>query len=639
MPGLGEATAVRLGADEVAALYLGATQVWSAAPTPTANDLLWSANFDASQSGGLSASGGTTTMPELYSPSTGATGDYGGGEYNSGGGTAVASTDHALTGSWSAKLTAQAPFSSGTRLFRWRELRTNRHAICEAWFYFPEPFALTHDPLTGRYLDLFQFKSQRPAPDAHLSDPFWYVTPEPDGEGGHTLAAVWGYQSEIEGPREGQTGYRFFRPSTPIALPIGEWFGLRAYIMQSKDFDGAIRFWFLPPDGTPRVIAALSGVRTGWPVTTFNAWHVAQRVSVNNYTDGITLVDDEGEPVPGPYSLYVDRFEISTVIFGAERAPDAPRSAVASAINGGVRVSAIVAPDYDGGAAVDGYRVTVTGGATATGASSPIDVTGLANGTPVDVTIEAHNAHGYGSPLALGTVTPAVPPYETIAQTGSSARAYATATTSFVLHRPEVVAAGETVSGSAANGNVAEVAIVIGTGSGGPAVNTTITSVPGWTLITGPIAAGGTGELGLSRYRRILDGTANDTFTATTGLACRGALVMATLSHPDAGTQEDATPASNNASSGTTLNVGPITTTTDTAWALGAWACLTGSGTMTAPSGMTLLASAVASGSYRISMFASGAISPSGVFAARSPTYNASRVSAGIIDALRPAHL
>jgi hypothetical protein len=584
-------------------------------PAPSALATLWSATHDASQSGGPSSqeAGGNTTLPEWYSPSTGATGNYGGGEYTSEGGASVASQDHARSGTWAAKLSVDADGDGGARLFRWKELRTNRFAICEAWFYFPVDYELTHDPFTGQYLDLFQFKARN---NSNVVMPIYLLTPE-DVAGGHRFRVDWSSLSGIEGPHAGENGFRVYRPATDIMLPIGQWFGLRGYIKQSKDFDGAVTFWYLPPGGgAPQVIVRLSAVRTGEPNTVLSIpWSCANEWSVNNYTDGIT---------PAPYSLYVDDARISSVVFGVVSAPDKPRSAVAAALNGGVRVSAIVAPDYDGGSSVDGYRVTA-GAMTFTGAGPTIDVTGLTNGVAVAVTVQAHNAQGYGAALALGNVTPAVPPFEVIAQTGSSTSAPGSATTTHTVSRP----------GTAADGDSAEVALVIGGGSGGSPVNTTVGTPSGWTLVAGPVAAGGVGELKLYRFRRPLDGTAADTFTATSGLSCRGVLVMATMSHPDA-TPEDTTPATANASSGTTLNVGPITTGTDTAVAIGAWACLTGSGTMTAPTGMTQLATAVVTGGYRLSLFGSSAISPAGSYGPKSPTYNATRVSAGILDALAP---
>jgi peptidoglycan hydrolase-like protein with peptidoglycan-binding domain len=64
---------------------------------------------------------------------------------------------------------------------------------------------------------------------------------------------------------------------------------------------------------------------------------------------------------------------------------------------------------------VDGYRVTATqvGGAPVTrdSTSSPLNLTGVTNGTSYDVTVAAHNAVGWGppSPLTRVTLAPGVP--------------------------------------------------------------------------------------------------------------------------------------------------------------------------------------------------------------------------------------
>jgi hypothetical protein len=88
-------------------------------------------------------------------------------------------------------------------------------------------------------------------------------------------------------------------------------------------------------------------------------------------------------------------------------APGAPTSVTAA---GGDTQSIVsfVAPSNDGGDAITGYRVTSTPGSiTATGASSPITVTGLTNGTSYTFTVAATNSVGYGSESsASNSVTP-----------------------------------------------------------------------------------------------------------------------------------------------------------------------------------------------------------------------------------------
>lgn len=66
------------------------------------------------------------------------------------------------------------------------------------------------------------------------------------------------------------------------------------------------------------------------------------------------------------------------------------------------------APASNGGSAITGYTVTSTpGNITATGATSPIVVTGLTNGTSYTFTVHATNAVGNGpESVASNAVTP-----------------------------------------------------------------------------------------------------------------------------------------------------------------------------------------------------------------------------------------
>ena len=69
-----------------------------------------------------------------YAPETSAVGDFGGGEFTSGGGETGVSDAQAHSGRWSAKLTLPTG-SGGARLFRWREFRAERdltQSVCDA---------------------------------------------------------------------------------------------------------------------------------------------------------------------------------------------------------------------------------------------------------------------------------------------------------------------------------------------------------------------------------------------------------------------------------------------------------------------------------------------------------------------------
>jgi uncharacterized protein (TIGR02145 family) len=91
--------------------------------------------------------------------------------------------------------------------------------------------------------------------------------------------------------------------------------------------------------------------------------------------------------------------------------PGAPTSPVATAGNAQASV-AFTAPASNGGSAITGYTVTSSPGSfTATGASSPLTVTGLTNGTSYTFTVIATNAVGNSvASAASAAVTPATVP-------------------------------------------------------------------------------------------------------------------------------------------------------------------------------------------------------------------------------------
>ena len=91
--------------------------------------------------------------------------------------------------------------------------------------------------------------------------------------------------------------------------------------------------------------------------------------------------------------------------------PGAPTGVAATPGNGSASVS-FTAPASNGGSAITNYTVTSSpGGFTGTGASSPIIVSGLTNGTPYTFTVVATNSVGDGTASAASSaVTPATVP-------------------------------------------------------------------------------------------------------------------------------------------------------------------------------------------------------------------------------------
>lgn len=101
--------------------------------------------------------------------------------------------------------------------------------------------------------------------------------------------------------------------------------------------------------------------------------------------------------------------------------PGAPTIGTATAGNAQASVS-FTAPASNGGASITGYTVTSSpGGFSGTGASSPIVVTGLSNGTAYTFTVTATNSVGTGAASsASNSVTPVEP---SVAGTCGSANA------------------------------------------------------------------------------------------------------------------------------------------------------------------------------------------------------------------------
>jgi uncharacterized protein (TIGR02145 family) len=121
------------------------------------------------------------------------------------------------------------------------------------------------------------------------------------------------------------------------------------------------------------------------------------------YTFNVVATNAIGNSVASAASTAVTPVAPNTV-------PDPPTAVVATAGNASASV-AFVAPTNNGGSAITGYTVTSSpGGITATGTTSPINVTGLTNGTAYTFSVVATNAIGNSSPsTASSAVTPSAP--------------------------------------------------------------------------------------------------------------------------------------------------------------------------------------------------------------------------------------
>lgn len=212
-------------------------------------------------------------------------GTPGGGEFDTAPGRSTPTQAAARSGVWAAQL--ELPTGKGaTRLFRWDELRRHRTATVRVWLRIPRAYRLTGPRRTGRFWDVFQFKSRSPS---GRNDPLWFVHVA-SARGRLRLELIW-WSRTLRGPHRGEVGFRRLRQRV-ATVPVDRWFQLSARLRQSKDFDGLLCVW-----QDDRLLFALHRVRTSYANCAYNKWCVANEWSVNNYSDGLA---------PAPSVIYAD---------------------------------------------------------------------------------------------------------------------------------------------------------------------------------------------------------------------------------------------------------------------------------------------------------------------------------------------
>ena len=190
-----------------------------------------------------------------------------------------------------------------------------------------------------------------------------------------------------------ETGSSPIRSITVIAIPGGKWVTIGGGAGGTATFTGLspdIKYTFL--------VVALNdsgaGPRIPAPVTTSEPVPSAKP-------------DLTPTSVPSPVVTPATGTGSATSPATPTVAPGAPTSVVATAGSAQASV-AFTAPSSTGGASITSYTVTSSpGGFTASGATSPIIVTGLTNGTAYTFTVTATNSVGLsGASVASSSVTP-----------------------------------------------------------------------------------------------------------------------------------------------------------------------------------------------------------------------------------------
>ncbi|MGI1969456.1 putative Ig domain-containing protein, partial [Shewanella baltica] len=174
--------------------------------------------------------------------------------------------------------------------------------------------------------------------------------------------------------------------------------------------------------GTSPTLTAASSAGVGYTVSfsssTTGVCTITSGGTLTFVTAGSCTIDADqaGDSATNASTTVTQTFTVNAVV------PGAPTVGTATAGNTQATVT-FTAPTSTGGAPIlaGGYTVTAnSGGATGTGSSSPITVTGLTNGVAYTFTVTATNSTGTGAASAASnSVTPASPQTITFADPGA----------------------------------------------------------------------------------------------------------------------------------------------------------------------------------------------------------------------------
>ncbi len=168
---------------------------------------------------------------------------------------------------------------------------------------------------------------------------------------------------------------------------------------------------------TPTLTATSdSGLTVSFSSSTTGVCTITSGGALSFVTAGTCTIDADqaGDAATNAATTITRSFSVNAVV------PSAPVIGSATAGDQQATVT-FTASASNGGANISGYTVTANpGGATGTGAGSPITVTGLTNGVSYTFTVTAANTAGTsGASTASNAVTPAAPQTITFANPGS----------------------------------------------------------------------------------------------------------------------------------------------------------------------------------------------------------------------------